>query len=164
MGLSPRKRDFSREVRSFRGIAAMAPRSAYFTCRLFCRLDTAFLTHKSGLSFCDLEPLYELSESDLVILVGTGPQYWRDMMSWVFSSPRVSRFTAYPWGARVSGSPTRPSGVIVPHTITTQVAVQSFLHAARRRTHTELTHTMQQRHSAPCEPHGPFLFLFLSLF
>jgi len=80
-------------------------------------------------------------------------------MSWVFSSPRVSRSTAHPWGPRVSGSPTRPLWVIVPHTITTQVAVQSFLRATRRRTHTELTHTMQERPSAPREPHGPPLFL-----
>ena len=32
----------------------------------------------------------------LFFIVGTGSQYMREMISWVFSSPRVCRFTALP--------------------------------------------------------------------
>jgi hypothetical protein len=62
MGQSPRISEFCREVRSCRGIAAMAPGSAAFFFRLFCRPENVFLTHKSEMSFLDLEPLYEASK------------------------------------------------------------------------------------------------------
>jgi hypothetical protein len=55
-------------MRSCRGIAAMAPRSACFCFRLFCRPNNAFLAHKSEMSFSDLEPkqCYDLSKYRLV--------------------------------------------------------------------------------------------------
>jgi hypothetical protein len=65
-GLSPRKREIWSEVRHCRGIAAMAPGSASFFFRLFCRPKNAFHCLKSDeMSFCDLEPNVELSKSDL---------------------------------------------------------------------------------------------------
>jgi hypothetical protein len=79
-------------------------------------------------------------------------------MSWVFSSPRGSCSIALS-GATCHWLPhTSQVGDRTTHDHL-QAAVQSLPHGARRRTHTELTHTLQERPSAPREPHGPLLFL-----